>query len=126
MPMSERRLSVDEFLEGPFEPLMEASFLGARLDGYKDLHSVDSVLVVDLSGDLIGAASEELHDRVRRIFERGDRTIALNLEEVTVVDSAGLGEIVRSFTTVLRLSGSIYIVNAPKQFKELLARVKLL
>jgi anti-sigma B factor antagonist len=126
MLIFERRLSVEEFLEGPFEPLVDNSFLGAQLHSRKDLQSVGFVLVVDLSGDVAGAASEELYKRVQQIVERGDHTIVLNFAEVTLVDSSGLGEIVRSFTTVFRSSGFICIVNAPDHFRELLQRIKLL
>jgi anti-sigma B factor antagonist len=42
------------------------------------------------------------------------------------VDSAGLGEIVRTYTTVSRQGGSLKLLNLTKRISDLLAITKLL
>jgi len=45
---------------------------------------------------------------------------------VPYIDSAGLGEIVRTYTTVSRQGGSLKLLNLTKRITDLLAITKLL
>ena len=49
----------------------------------------------------------------------------LNLQGVPYVDSAGLGEIVRTYTTVSRQGGSLKLLNLTKRISDLLTITKL-
>ena len=44
----------------------------------------------------------------------GNKQLLLNLEGVPYIDSAGLGEIVRTYTTVSRQGGKLKLVNLTK------------
>ena len=50
----------------------------------------------------------------------------LNLEGVPYIDSAGLGEIVRTYTTVSRQGGNLKLLNLTKRIEDLLSITKLL
>ena len=50
----------------------------------------------------------------------------LDLAEVESVDSAGLGEVVRTYTTVSRQGGSLKLLNLTKRITDLLSITKLL
>jgi anti-sigma B factor antagonist len=63
---------------------------------------------------------------VTRLVDSGKTKIILNLADVPYVDSAGLGEIVRCYTTVSRKGGQLKLVNLTKKIKDLLAITKLL
>ena len=52
--------------------------------------------------------------------------IILNLADVPYIDSAGLGEIVRTYTTVSRQGGKLKLLNLTKRIQDLLAITKLL
>jgi len=56
-----------------------------------------------------------LRDTVRGLIERGRKRIVLNLEAVPFIDSNGLGELVSSYTSVVRLGGTLRLasVNPP-------------
>ena len=49
-----------------------------------------------------------------------------NLEQVSYVDSAGLGALVSAYTTVTREGGSLKLVNVTKRLQDLLSITKLL
>ena len=53
-------------------------------------------------------------------------SLLLNLEGVPYIDSAGLGEIVRTYTTVSRQGGKLKLLNLTKRIQDLLAITKLL
>ena len=88
---------------------------------------VGDVLILDLLGKImIGEGDDALRDAVTRIVDSGKTRIVLNLAEVPYVDSAGLGEIVRCYTTVSRKGGRLKLLHLTKKIKDLLAITKLL
>jgi anti-sigma B factor antagonist len=89
--------------------------------------SVGDVTIVDLSGKMtLGEGDELLRDKVNSLIQQGQKKIILNLSEVPYIDSAGLGEIVRTYTTVSRQGGSLKLLNLTKRIQDLLAITKLL
>ena len=89
--------------------------------------AVGDVVVLDLKGRVtLGDGDELLKDKVNSIVNRGFKKIVLNLAEVPYVDSAGLGEIVRTYTTVSRQGGSLKLLNLTKRISDLLSITKLL
>ena len=88
---------------------------------------VKDVTILDLHGKiLIGEGDEALRNAVARLIQGGKKKILLNLAEVPYVDSAGLGEIVRCYTTVRTGGGQLKLVNLTKKIQDLLAITKLL
>jgi anti-sigma B factor antagonist len=89
--------------------------------------AVGDVTVLDLSGRVtLGEGDELLKDKVNSLINQGRRKLVLNMAEVPYVDSAGLGEIVRTYTTVSRQGGSLKLLGLTKRIKDLLAITKLL
>ena len=89
--------------------------------------NVGDVVVLDLKGKVtLGAGDELLKDKVNSLVNQGHRKIVLNLADVPYVDSAGLGEIVRTYTTVSKNGGSLKLLNLTKRITDLLAITKLL
>jgi anti-sigma B factor antagonist len=88
---------------------------------------VTEVTILDLHGKLtLGEGDELLRDKINSLVHQGRRKIVLNLAEVPYIDSAGLGEIVRTYTTVQRQGGSLKLLNLTKRIQDLLAITKLL
>src|SRR4051812_13999445 len=54
------------------------------------------------------------------------KKIVLNLADVPYIDSAGLGEIVLTYTTVSRQGGDLKLLNLTKRITDLLSITKLL
>ena len=88
---------------------------------------VGDVTVVDLNGKMtLGEGDELLRDKVNSLIQQGLKKIILNLSDVPYIDSAGLGEIVRTYTTVSRQGGSLKLLNLTKRIEDLLSITKLL
>jgi anti-sigma B factor antagonist len=88
---------------------------------------VGDVVILDLTGKiLIGEGDDQLRDAVTKLADSGKTKILLNLAEVPYVDSAGLGEVVRCYTTVSRKGGKLKLLNLTKKIQDLLAITKLL
>jgi len=88
---------------------------------------VGDVVLLDLHGKiLIGEGDDDLREAVTRLADGGKTKILLNLADVPYVDSAGLGEIVRTYTTVSRKGGKLKLLNLTRKIQDLLSITKLL
>jgi anti-sigma B factor antagonist len=85
------------------------------------------IVVLDLKGKMtLGEGDELLKDKINSLVHQGRRKVVLNLEGVPYIDSAGLGEIVRTYTTISRQGGSMKLLNLTKRITDLLSITKLL
>ena len=89
--------------------------------------AVGDVVVLDLKGRVtLGDGDELLKDKINSLLQQDKKQLLLNLENVPYIDSAGLGEIVRTYTTVSRQGGSLKLLNLTKRISDLLSITKLL
>ena len=89
--------------------------------------TVNDVTVLDLKGKMtLGEGDELLKDKINSLLAAGRKKLLLNLEGVPYIDSAGLGEVVRTYTTVSRQGGSLKLLNLTKRIEDLLSITKLL
>src|SRR5436190_18600105 len=90
--------------------------------------TVGDVMIVDVAGKVtLGEGGDTiLKDKLRSLVQQGHRKLLLNLAGVSYVDSAGLGAIVQSYTTVTNQGGGLKLVNTTKRIHDLLAITKLL
>ena len=89
--------------------------------------TVNDVTVLDLKGKMtLGEGDELLKDKNNSLLAAGKKKLLLNLEGVPYIDSAGLGEVVRTYTTVSRQGGSLKLLNLTKRIEDLLSITKLL
>jgi anti-sigma B factor antagonist len=89
--------------------------------------TVGAVTILDMKGKMtLGDGDEMLRNKVAALIVAGSKKIILNLGDVPYIDSAGLGEIVRTYTTVSRQGGSLKLLNLTKRITDLLSITKLL
>lgn len=85
------------------------------------------VTILDVNGKiLLGEGDVQLKRKIDELVERKETKILLNLADVPYMDSGGLGEIVRSYTTVKRAGGELKLLNATKRISDLLTITKLI
>lgn len=88
---------------------------------------VDDVTILDLKGKMtLGEGDELLKDKINSLVSQGHKKILLNLEAVPYIDSAGLGEIVRTYTSISRQGGKLKLLNVSKRIQDLLVITKLI
>ncbi|MGH9784052.1 MAG: STAS domain-containing protein [Terriglobia bacterium] len=86
----------------------------------------EGVTVLYLSGRIVlGEDSTRLVETLKDLAASGEKWILLNLGEVTYVDSAGLGALVRSHTAVAKQNGKLKLVQVPAKVQTLLRITKL-
>jgi anti-sigma B factor antagonist len=84
------------------------------------------VAVVDLTGRItLGDGSGTVRQTVKGLVAQGHKRVLLNLQEVTYIDSAGMGELVGSFATITNQGGQIKLLNAHHKVRDVLQVTKL-
>ena len=84
------------------------------------------VMVVDLSGKItIGEGDVVLREKVHDLLDQGHQAILLNLEKVSYMDSAGIGELVACYKRAKEKNGSVKLLNPSGKVYDLLQLTKL-
>jgi len=90
------------------------------------IRQVEDITIVDVSGRItLGEGNVMLRETVRELIQKGNNKILLNLHEVGYVDSSGVGELVKSYTTVRTQGGQLKLVNLSQRVHDLLHLTKL-
>ena len=89
---------------------------------------LDDVVILDLNGRLtIGEGTQTIRETIRALMQSDYRKFLINLGGVDYIDSSGLGELVRCFTTVRKeTGGQMKLLNLTRRVHDLLQITKLL
>ena len=88
---------------------------------------VGDVTILDLNGKILfGYGIAELREAIDDVVKENETQLLLNFDKVPYLDSAGLGEIVRSYTTIKKAGGMAKILNLTTRVRDLLFVTKLI
>lgn len=72
--------------------------------------------ILDLAGKItIGAGDVQLRDAVLTALAVGPKNVVLNMEDVTGLDSGGVGELISAHATVIRRGGRLALAKVPRR-----------
>ena len=88
---------------------------------------VRGVTILDLEGRLVlEDGVQAFVDRMNALSRHGPVRIVLNFEQVTYLDSAGVGAIAWKFVTVRKRDGDVKLLNLRRKSHNVLLTTKLL
>jgi|KBSSwiStaDraftv2_1062776.scaffolds.fasta_scaffold1286242_2 anti-sigma B factor antagonist len=88
---------------------------------------VGDVTVLDLKGRLVvGDGDEAFRDILNRLIQLGRRKILLNLDEVTYIDSGGLGMMIAKYISLCKRDGHMKLCHVRDRPLKVLNITKLL
>jgi anti-sigma B factor antagonist len=88
---------------------------------------VDGVSVVALDGRIVlGEESNALREKVKSLLAEGKKKIVLNMDNITFIDSAGLGTLVAAHHSAKSQGSSLRLCHLGSKFQEVLQITKLL
>lgn len=89
--------------------------------GESSTRQVDGVTIVDLRGKIdFREGSKRLRDMLGELAASGTKKLLLNMQEVSFVDSSGIGELVRGHVQLSKIGGQLKLVNLSKHMTMLL------
>jgi anti-sigma B factor antagonist len=91
-----------------------------------DQREVEGIVILDLIGPLtLGHGDLELRDRLPSLHQSGKVNIILNLENVSDIDSTGLGTLVFGLARLRKSGGRLALVNLNRSHLELFLLTRL-
>jgi anti-sigma B factor antagonist len=87
--------------------------------------AADDVSFVALSGSISFTSRKTLGNLVSTDLAKGRRHFIFDLNEVTFIDSSGLGVLVTCLTTIRKSGGHLTFIQVPDQVRNLLEITKL-
>jgi len=92
-----------------------------------DVRTKGDVTILDLKGKiLIGEGIDDLRNAINNVIKAKQTKLLLNFDQVPYLDSTGLGEVVRSYTSLRKEGGTVKIVNLTRKVQDLLSVTKLI
>jgi anti-sigma B factor antagonist len=86
----------------------------------------DGIAIIDVVGRVtLGEGNTMLRKVVTTLVDKGNNLIILNCVELDHLDSAGIGELVRTHTAVRKTGGRFTLANLSKKIHDLLSGVSL-
>jgi len=80
-----------------------------------DVRKRSDISVLRMRGDLkMGSPVDNLRQAIEEILQAGESRMVLNLTDVPMIDSSGIGILVRSLTTVKQRGGAVKLVSPSK------------
>ncbi len=84
------------------------------------------VSIVDLAGRVtLGVGASQMRDAIKKLAQSGAKNILVNLQDVTYLDSSGVGELVSAYASVTHAGGRIKLMHAQSIVKQLSQATKL-
>jgi anti-sigma B factor antagonist len=88
---------------------------------------VDGVSIVALDGRIVlGEESNALREKVKSMMAAGKKKIVLNMDNITFIDSAGLGTLVAAHHSAKSQGASLRLCHLGSKFQEVLQITKLM
>jgi anti-sigma B factor antagonist len=88
---------------------------------------VDGVTVVALDGRIVlGEESNAMREKVKSLVAEGKKKIVLNMDNITFIDSAGLGTLVAAHHSAKAQGASLRLCHLGTKFTEVLQITKLM
>ena len=86
-----------------------------------------NAIIIDIDGKIVlGDGDVEIKRTVDQFISKGHKNFILNLAHVPYLDSAGLGEIIRCFTSLRKSGGNFKLLSPNQRIIDLLNITKLL
>ena len=88
---------------------------------------IGDIVIFDIKGEVVRSEIHKttIHEAVKSQLEQGRKNILLNLENVAIIDSWGVGEMLASYTSIQNLGGKIRLASISRKL-EIVFKVTLL
>jgi anti-sigma B factor antagonist len=91
------------------------------------VREVRGVSILDLKGKItIGSGDVQLRETINKLVEDGKKHILINMQEVTTIDSSGIGELVGCYTSVTHKGGKLKLLHLPPKISDVLTVTQLI
>jgi len=77
------------------------------------------------AGDIVASAVSELRQQLKSIADGGAQQVTIDLAQVQIVDSTGIGLLIAAYNTLQKAGGKIALINASRDLVLLFKSMRL-
>jgi anti-anti-sigma factor len=85
----------------------------------------DEAVVVRPGGDVVAAVIPELRETLRGAVAEGARDMVLDLANVQMLDSSGIGLLIAAHNSIRKLGGRLSVIHASREIVDLLHTMRI-
>lgn len=85
----------------------------------------DRVVILDIQGEIDLYNAPEIKDTMQKLIEAEKYSIIINLEQVSYIDSSGIGALISGLSNLKKYQGSLKIINVYASVKKVFELTKL-
>ena len=86
----------------------------------------DDVTILDVRGKITIGGDLALRQAIHKALEDGAKKLVVNLQQVTTIDSSGVGELVGAYTSAKNHGATLKLVNLPPKVQDVLTITQLI
>lgn len=85
----------------------------------------DKVVVRPSGDNIVAATLPELRAKMRDIVEQGARDLVVDLADVRIVDSSGIGLLISAYNSLRKVGGRLAVVHVSTDLLELFQTMRM-
>lgn len=89
------------------------------------VRSSGKTTILDLQGKLVRGVEGQLFDLAKQLLSKGQKYVLLNLAEVPVIDSIGVGVLIKVYKDIDAAGGKLKLLNPSSLTRQLLSMTSL-
>jgi len=90
-----------------------------------NLREKENILLMDVNGEVDLYNAPEIKEVIKEQIDNNKRQIIINLDEVSYIDSSGIGALISSLSNLKKIGGGLKIINVHDSVKKVFELTKL-
>lgn len=87
--------------------------------------TVEGVWIIDLEGEIDLYKSPEVRSEISRVIAKKNKSVAINFQKVTYIDSSGLATMIDAFQKMKAYGGTMALVSMTKPVRSVFEVARL-
>jgi anti-anti-sigma factor len=85
----------------------------------------DGQVEIAPAGDIVSSGADQLRVELKKLLNEGTTQLTINMAEVTVIDSIGLGLVISLHNSLEKMGGKLSVINLSRDIYDLFRSMRL-
>lgn len=90
-----------------------------------NIRSKNEVVILDIAGEIDLYNAPEIKDVINKLIEEKKYNVVINLEQVSYIDSSGIGALISSLSNLKKYQGGLKIIKVYASVRKVFELTKL-
>ncbi|MFC1504162.1 STAS domain-containing protein [Spirochaetota bacterium] len=85
----------------------------------------EGIIIFDIKGEIDLYNAPEIKESIKQQIDQGHKKVIINLENVSYIDSSGIGALISSLSNLKKIGGGLKIINVYDSVRKVFELTKL-